>query len=71
VRLRPGTLNDSEIVIQHRIAMFRDMGFSDAVLASIEEVSRLLFTQALVDGNYYALFAECEEGDVVGGGGSW
>lgn len=50
--------------------MFRDMGLSDAVLARIEGVSRPLFAQALADGNYYALFAECDEGgEVVGGGG--
>jgi GNAT superfamily N-acetyltransferase len=70
VRLRPGTPDDFEIVIQHRIAMFRDMGYSDAVLARIETVSRPLFGQSLTDGNYYALFAEREEGEeVVGGGG--
>jgi len=70
VRLRPGTPNDLEIVIQHRIAMFRDMGYSDAVLAPIETVSRPLFAQGLADGSYYALFAEREEGgEVVAGGG--
>jgi GNAT superfamily N-acetyltransferase len=49
--------------------MFREMGFSEPVLASIERGSRHHLTTAVRDGGYYGLFAELEDGSIVGGGG--
>jgi GNAT superfamily N-acetyltransferase len=67
--LRSTTAADLEIILEHRIAMFRDMGFSDAVLASIERGSRQHLAVAVQNSGYYGLFAEIEDGNVVGGGG--
>jgi GNAT superfamily N-acetyltransferase len=49
--------------------MFRDMGFSDSVLISIEDVSRGHLAQALPSGGYHGVLAEVEHDGVVGGGG--
>jgi GNAT superfamily N-acetyltransferase len=69
MRIRPATAEDLETVVYHRIAMFRDMGYADAVLAAIEQVSRPLLSHALANGGYHGVLAESGGAGVVGGGG--
>jgi GNAT superfamily N-acetyltransferase len=69
MRIRPATGADFEIILQHRVAMFRDMGYPDAVLAPIEQVSRPFLTDAIANGGYYGVLAESDAAGVVGGGG--
>jgi GNAT superfamily N-acetyltransferase len=69
MRIRPAAAEDLEIVVYHRIAMFRDMGYADAVLAAIEQVSRPLLSHALANGGYHGVLAEADGAGVVGGGG--
>ena len=69
MRIRPASEEDLETVVGHRIAMFRDMGYADAVLAAIEQVSRPLLSHALANGVYHGVLAEADGAGVMGGGG--
>ena len=69
MRIRPAAAEDLETVVYHRIAMFRDMGYADAVLAAIEQVSRPLLSHAFANGGYHGVLAEADGAGVVGGGG--
>jgi GNAT superfamily N-acetyltransferase len=70
VRLRPATAGDIEIILEQRVAMYRDMGYRDArQLERVRQVSREYFTEALPGGGYYSVLAEVEGAGVVGGGG--
>lgn len=69
MHIRPAAADDLEIILGHRIAMFRDMGYPDALLNPIEQVSRSLLSHALANGGYYGVFAESDGAGVVGGGG--
>jgi GNAT superfamily N-acetyltransferase len=69
MRIRPATAEDLETIVFHRIAMFRDMGSPDAVLAAIEQVSRPLLRDAFRNGSYHGVLAESNGSGVVGGGG--
>ena len=69
MRIRPATAEDLETIVCHRIAMFRDMGYPNAVLGSIEQVSRPLLRDALTNRVYYGVLAECDGAAIVGGGG--
>jgi GNAT superfamily N-acetyltransferase len=69
VRLRTATADDLETIIQHRVAMFRDMGFGDGVLARIERGARGHLSAAISGGGYYGVLAELAPAGVVGGGG--
>jgi GNAT superfamily N-acetyltransferase len=67
--IRPATADDLGTIMHHRIAMFRDMGYPDAVLAIIEQVSRPVLSDALARSAYYGVFAESDGTGIVGGGG--
>jgi GNAT superfamily N-acetyltransferase len=71
VRIRRAGVGDLDILLRHRRAMFEEMGFRDtAVLDRLEEISRQYFSEGLRTGMYAGwLAAECNQGDVVGGGG--
>lgn len=70
MQLRTATLGDLNTVIEHRLAMFREMGHSDPYdLANTERVSREYFQSAIADDSYHGILAEVEGGGVVGGGG--
>jgi GNAT superfamily N-acetyltransferase len=69
MHIRPATAGDLETIIGHRVAMFRDIGYSEEVLARVEIVSQDLLRPALEDGSYYSLLAEIEDNGVVGGAG--
>jgi GNAT superfamily N-acetyltransferase len=67
--VRPATAGDLEIIVGHRVAMFRDIGHTEDVLAQVEIVSRDLLRPALEDGSYHSVLAEVEDNGVVGGAG--
>ena len=69
MRVRPATAEDLDTVIHHRIAMFRDMGYPDAVLTAIEQVSRPLLRDAIAGSDYHGVLAESDGDGIVGGGG--
>jgi GNAT superfamily N-acetyltransferase len=69
MHIRPATTADLDTIVHHRIAMFRDMGYPEAVLTPIEEVSRPLLTHALANGEYHGALAEADSAGVIGGGG--
>jgi GNAT superfamily N-acetyltransferase len=69
MHIRPATVGDLEAIVVHRVAMFRDIGYSEEVLSHVESVSRDLLGPALEDGSYYSLLAEIEDNGVVGGAG--
>src|SRR5579875_3518014 len=67
--IRPATAADLEVIVGHRVAMFRDMGYPDEVLSQVETVSREILRAALDDGSYYSVLAEADGSGVVGGAG--
>jgi GNAT superfamily N-acetyltransferase len=69
VRISTATADDLETIIQHRIAMFREMGWGDSVLARIERGSRQHLSAAIPGGGYHGILAELAPAGVVGGGG--
>jgi GNAT superfamily N-acetyltransferase len=69
VRIRSATPDDLSIIVEHRVAMFRDMGFADDVLHRIERVSSELLAKAIPTGGYHGVLAEMEGAEIVGGGG--
>lgn len=69
MRIRPAIAADLEIVLQHRTAMFRDMGYPDAVLTAIEGATRPFLARALSTGEYYGVLAESDGAGVIGGAG--
>jgi GNAT superfamily N-acetyltransferase len=70
MELRTAILDDLDTILEHRLAMFRDMGHDDPrELAITERVSRAYFESAIPGGTYHAVLAEVEGAGVVGGGG--
>jgi GNAT superfamily N-acetyltransferase len=70
IRIRRAGVEDLEHVLQHRRAMFEEMGHADAsALEWMEEASRAYFEAAVRSGTYCAWMAEDGERQVVGGGG--
>jgi len=69
-QIREATISDLDYLVDHRRAMFREMGSGDArALAKVDEVSAQYFTQALRNDTYKGWLAVGEGGEVVGGGG--
>lgn len=69
ITIRQGTLDDLDVVVRHRVGMFRDMGIPEAQLAIVEPAARAYFQQAIPTGYYRAFLAETAEHRVVSGGG--
>ncbi|HLH18529.1 MAG TPA: GNAT family N-acetyltransferase [Bryobacteraceae bacterium] len=70
MRLRNATLADLETIVEHRLAMFREMGHRDpAELERAGRVSGEYFAQAIPADTYHAVLAEIEDAGIVGGGG--
>ena len=69
VTIRKATLADLEVLISHRLAMFRDMGFTDeSILDEVRAAARVYFEAELPAGRYVAWLAEAG-GEVVAGAG--
>ena len=68
VQLRIGGLDDLNTILEHRLAMFREMGHADPDgLANLERVSREYFESAITKDNYHAVLPEVEGAGIVGG----
>jgi GNAT superfamily N-acetyltransferase len=68
-RIRMATLDDIDVLIHHRIAMFSDMGRTVDVKPLSDEFRRWL-TVNMPSGTYRAWLAEAEDGGVAAGGGA-
>ncbi len=74
VRIREGKLDDQDVeqIVNHRRAMFFDMGHVDAdLLKSMGERFRVWLERKMKAGEYRAWFAVNEEEIVVAGSGLW
>jgi len=68
--IRPATIEDLDLILHHRTAMFSDMGDQDATrLAAMRTSSEAFLRRGLVDGTYRGWLAAIAEGRVVAGGG--
>ena len=67
-RIRAGTLDDIEVLVRHRLGMFRDMGVPEAEVAAMEEPARAYFRRAVPEKKYVAFLTE-SDGRVIAGGG--
>ena len=62
--IREATAADVEILVHHRLGMFRDMGVPEVEVAAMEEPARAYFRRAVPDRKYVAFLVE-REGRVV------
>lgn len=69
VSIRAATLDDLEILVHHRVSMFRDMGIPEHEIAAVEGPAREYFRRTVPAGRYRGFLGETEEGRVVSGGG--
>jgi GNAT superfamily N-acetyltransferase len=67
-RIRPATLADLDLLIHHRIAMFRDMGVTLDAEALTKAFTAWL-QQLMPAGTYRAWLVETADGRAVAGGG--
>jgi GNAT superfamily N-acetyltransferase len=66
--VRPATLDDTDVLVRHRVGMFTDMGIPMDVPA-LEIAFRTWLTAMMPAGTYRAWLVETGERHVVGGGG--
>ena len=67
-RIRPATLDDIDVLVHHRVAMFSEMGTAiDA--DSVGKAFRDWVTGLLPAGTYRGWVVEGPDGDIVAGGG--
>jgi GNAT superfamily N-acetyltransferase len=67
-RIRPATLDDVEMLVHHRVAMFRDMGTAmDATL--VAPAFRDWVTRMLTAGTFRGWVVETPSREIVAGGG--
>jgi GNAT superfamily N-acetyltransferase len=70
--IRQATIDDSEIIIEHRHAMFLEMGYRDqAVLAAMTTAFRPWLLRKMTEGEYLAWLAVGADGSVAAGLGLW
>lgn len=68
--IREATPADIDIVLHHRLSMFRDMGYhDDVVLSAMLDTSRPYFAERLEDGRFHAWLVENNDHKVIAGGG--
>jgi GNAT superfamily N-acetyltransferase len=68
-RVRPATLADVDVLVQHRLAMFTDMGVP-LDPAMIRTAFAAWLREVMPTGAYRAWLVETDTGAVVGGGGA-
>lgn len=67
-RVRQATVDDADVLVHHRVAMFTDMGVQvDA--ATLGPAYRAWLSRLMPDGTYRGWLAETDAGEVVAGGG--
>src|SRR5579862_7987262 len=70
MRLRNAEVGDIDAILEHRLAMYREMGHNDpAELAMVERVSREYLQDAIPADTFHAVLAEEDGAGIVGGGG--
>ncbi|SPE43398.1 GCN5-related N-acetyltransferase [Candidatus Sulfopaludibacter sp. SbA3] len=70
--LQQATLQDVETIVEHRWAMFRDMGHGDeAALQMMATAFRPWLCQKMEEGEYLAWFVTGPDGTVAAGLGLW
>lgn len=67
-RVRLATLDDADVLVHHRVAMFAEMGSSAADAAAAGPMFRTWLADAMPNGTYRAWVVD-NGGDVVAGGG--
>ena len=67
-RVRPATTDDVDVLVQHRLAMFTDMG--STLDDRIGPAFAAWLRELMPTGAYRAWLVETADGEVVGGGGA-
>ncbi len=69
--LQEGTIDDGEVIVEHRRAMFREMGYRDeAALDAMATAFRPWLRRKMEEREYLAWFAT-ENGEIAAGLGLW
>src|SRR5215469_14607526 len=70
--LRRASTADLDILVEHRAAMFRDMGYNDEVaLTSMASRFRPWLLERMKGGDYLAWLASAPNGSIAAGTGLW
>jgi ribosomal protein S18 acetylase RimI-like enzyme len=70
--IRRASTADLDILVAHRGAMFRDMGYrDDAALDSMSEKFRVWLLKQMNSGEYHAWLVSAPDGSVAAGAGLW
>jgi RimJ/RimL family protein N-acetyltransferase len=70
--IRRASTADLETLVEHRQAMFRDMGYQDdAALNSMSEKFRVWLLEHMNAGDYLAWLVIAPDGSIVAGTGLW
>jgi GNAT superfamily N-acetyltransferase len=67
-RVRRATLDDADVLVHHRIAMFTDMGL-DVDAAELDREFHAWLATMMPAGTYQAWVVESDSGEVIAGGG--
>ena len=71
-RIRRASIDEGEIIVAHRRAMFSEMGYRDeAALDAMTAAFRPWLRRKMEEGEYLTWFAESPDGAVVAGLGLW
>ena len=70
--IRPASTADLETLVEHRRAMFQDMGYSDeTAMRTMSEKFRVWLLEHMNAGDYLAWLANAEDGTIAAGTGLW
>src|SRR5438552_7904931 len=70
--IRAASTTDLETLVEHRRAMFQDMGYNDAsVLQSMSEKFRIWLLEKMTSGDYLAWLAIAPDATIAAGTGLW
>jgi ribosomal protein S18 acetylase RimI-like enzyme len=70
--IRRASTADLDILVAHRQAMFRDMGYSDeTALNAMSAKFRVWLLEHMNAGNYHAWLVEAPDGSIAAGTGLW
>jgi hypothetical protein len=69
-RVRPATLDDLEVLVRLRLAMFLDMGAAAGEVAEVGAPFSAWLRDAMARGMYRAWLVETDTGEIVAGGGN-
>ena len=70
--IRPATLDDAAAIVEHRLGMFRDMGYRDqALLAEMGAAFDIWLRRRMASQEYLAWMAVAADGSIAGGVGLW